>query len=69
MEQLMLGITEGEAPGVDEEPIGPVRYVEVCDLPYFTEPESFYYKRMQEGMQVRELRTLRRPFLRRRIRT
>jgi hypothetical protein len=33
-----------------------VRYVEVCDLPYYTEPGAFYERRMTEGMTVTELR-------------
>ena len=32
------------------------RYVEVCDLPYFSEPSDFYDRRMDEGMRIRELR-------------
>lgn len=31
-------------------------WTEVCDLPYYTEPEAFYEKRMREGMRIRELR-------------
>ena len=32
------------------------RYEEVCDLPYCSEPELFYWQRMKEGLLVRELR-------------
>jgi hypothetical protein len=32
------------------------RYVEVCDLPYCSEPELFYWQRMKVGLRVRELR-------------
>ncbi len=32
------------------------RYVEVCDLPYCSEPDVFYWQRMKAGLQVRELR-------------
>jgi len=56
MEQLMLGIAEDKTPDADEEPAEQVRWVEVCDLPYFTEPEAFYDKRMRERIRVRELR-------------
>lgn len=34
-----------------------MEYVEVCDIPYFTEPKVFYLKRMKENLTVRELRT------------
>lgn len=34
----------------------PVRLVEVCDLPYCSEPEMFYSRRMKEGVRCRELR-------------
>lgn len=33
-----------------------VRYVEVCDMPYYTEPDIFYERRMQEKMHIRALR-------------
>lgn len=32
------------------------RYVEVCDLPYCSEPDLFYWQRMKVGLRVRELR-------------
>ena len=32
------------------------RYVEVCDLPYCSEPDLFYWQRMKAGLRVRELR-------------
>ncbi len=32
------------------------RYVEVCDLPYCSEPDLFYRGRMKAGLRVRELR-------------
>jgi hypothetical protein len=32
------------------------RYVEVCDLPYCSEPDLFYWHRMKAGLRVRELR-------------
>ena len=32
------------------------RYVEVCDLPYCSEPDLFYGQRMEAGLRVRELR-------------
>jgi len=32
------------------------RYVEVCDLPYYSEPDLFYWQRMKAGLKVRELR-------------
>jgi hypothetical protein len=32
------------------------RYVEVCDLPYYTEPDIFYERRIQENMPVKALR-------------
>ena len=32
------------------------RYEEVCDLPYCSEPELFYWQRMKAGLLVRELR-------------
>ncbi len=32
------------------------RYVEVCDLPYCSEPDLFYWSRMKAGLWVRELR-------------
>jgi len=31
-------------------------YVEVCDLPYCSEPDLFYLHRMKAGLRVRELR-------------
>ena len=31
-------------------------YVEVCDLPYCSEPDLFYWQRMKAGLRVRELR-------------
>ncbi len=31
-------------------------YVEVCDIPYCSEPDLFYRQRMKVGMSVRELR-------------
>ena len=33
------------------------RYVEVWDLPYYTEPEIFYDRRMQEKMDTKVLRS------------
>ncbi len=30
--------------------------VEVCDLPYCSEPDLFYWQRMKAGLRVRELR-------------
>lgn len=56
MEQLPFWFSMEEHE-VDEKPVEPVRYVEVCDLPYFTEPEVFYEKRMREKMTVRVLRS------------
>jgi hypothetical protein len=53
MEQLEFNIAEEKMPGTEQ-----VRWVEVCDLPYFTEPEPFYDARMRKGMRVRELREL-----------
>ncbi len=35
-----------------------VQWCEVCDLPYFTEPEVFYDRRMQEKIRIGELRDL-----------
>ncbi len=32
------------------------RYVEVCDLPYCSEPVLFYQERMKTGLTVNELR-------------
>ena len=32
------------------------RYVEVCDLPYYSEPDLFCRRRMKAGLRVRELR-------------
>ena len=32
------------------------RYVEVCDLPYFSEPDLFYRQRVKAGLRVKELR-------------
>ena len=32
------------------------RYVEVCDIPYCSEPVLFYQKRIEVGLQVMELR-------------
>ena len=32
------------------------RYVEVCDLPYCSEPKSFYEAPMEAGVTVKELR-------------
>ena len=32
------------------------RYVEVCDLPYCSEPDLFYWRRMKAGLLVRKLR-------------
>jgi hypothetical protein len=32
------------------------RYVEVCDLPYCSEPKPFYEARMEVGLRVTELR-------------
>lgn len=29
---------------------------EVCDLPYYTEPDLFYETRMRKGMRIEELR-------------
>ena len=31
-------------------------FEEVCDLPYYTEPEVFYERRLRKGMRIRELR-------------
>lgn len=33
------------------------RYVEVCDIPYYTEPGVFYETRMRKGMRIRKLRS------------
>jgi hypothetical protein len=33
-----------------------VHYVEVCDLPYCSEPRLFYQRRMEAGLRVTELR-------------
>jgi hypothetical protein len=32
------------------------RYVEVCDLPYCSEPDLFYWSRVKMGLRVKELR-------------
>ena len=32
------------------------QWTEVCDLPYYTEPEPFYEKRMREGIRIGRLR-------------
>jgi hypothetical protein len=32
------------------------RYVEVCDIPYCSEPDLFYWHRMKARLNVRELR-------------
>jgi hypothetical protein len=32
------------------------RYVEVCDLPYCSEPDLFYWHRMKVGLRISELR-------------
>ena len=32
------------------------RYVEVCDLPYCSEPDLFYWQRIKAGLRVRALR-------------
>jgi hypothetical protein len=32
------------------------RYVEVCDLPYCSEPDLFYWHRMKARLNVKELR-------------
>ncbi len=32
------------------------RYVEVCDLPYCSEPDLFYRRRIMAGLRIRELR-------------
>jgi hypothetical protein len=32
------------------------RYVEVCDLPYCSEPDLFYRLRIEAGLRIRELR-------------
>jgi hypothetical protein len=32
------------------------RYVEVCDLPYCSEPDLFYRQRMEAGLRVSELK-------------
>jgi hypothetical protein len=32
------------------------RYVEVCDIPYCSEPALFYQRRMEVGLRVKELR-------------
>jgi hypothetical protein len=32
------------------------RYVEVCDLPYCSEPDLFYWLRMKIGLRIGELR-------------
>ena len=31
-------------------------FEEVCDLPYYTEPDVFYERRLRRGMRIRELR-------------
>ena len=33
-----------------------VCYVEVCDLPYYSEPDLFYRQRMKVGLRINELR-------------
>lgn len=33
-----------------------MNFVKVCDIPYCTEPEIFYWKRIKEGITVRDLR-------------
>ncbi len=33
-----------------------VRYVEVCDLPYCSEPDLFFWRRMKAGLRVTALR-------------
>jgi hypothetical protein len=32
------------------------RYVEVCDIPYCSEPDLFYRERLKAGLRVKELR-------------
>ena len=32
------------------------RYVEVCDIPYCSEPSLFYQRRIEVGLRVKELR-------------
>ncbi|MCG6533939.1 MAG: hypothetical protein L7F78_04465, partial [Syntrophales bacterium LBB04] len=32
------------------------RYVEVCDIPYCSEPALFYQRRIEAGLRVKELR-------------
>jgi hypothetical protein len=32
------------------------RYVEVCDIPYCSEPPLFYQRRIEAGLRVKELR-------------
>jgi hypothetical protein len=55
MEQLPFGFSD-EKQEVEEKPVEPVRWIEVCDLPYYTEPKAFYDRRMQEKIRIGELR-------------
>jgi hypothetical protein len=55
MEQLeiVFSMDEDEA---DNKAVEPVRFVEVCDLPYCSEPDLFYDRRMMAGFLVGTLR-------------
>lgn len=55
-EQLSLDFDLVREEKVEEMETEPLRWRGVCDLPYFTEPEAFYDRRMENGIHVRELR-------------
>ena len=56
MEQMVLDLSgESEEKKVPESEV-PVGWVQVCDLPYCSEPRLFYDARMNAGIRVTELR-------------
>ncbi len=56
MEQMTLDLSgEGEDEKVPESEL-PVGWVQVCDLPYCSEPRLFYDARMNAGIRIGELR-------------
>lgn len=57
MEQIPIDFSETEEDldaKIDQ--VGPVRLVEVCDLPYCSEPDLFFERRMRAGLRVGALR-------------
>lgn len=56
MEQRVLNFDVEEKQKDDDGSPESARFVEVCDLPYYTEPEAFYEARMQKGIRIGELR-------------